>query len=104
MFRNPFRKHNLSLEELRAVVEPIAHRNNVLSVSLFGSRARGDYSPDSDYDFLIDVPEDYTFSQYLAFTDQLSERLGTKVDVVTRRSLKDNGFSRTVIQEEVFVC
>lgn len=104
MLQRIFGRHDMSIEELRHVVAPIARKNNVLSVSLFGSRARGDHNKNSDYDFLIDVPEDFSMSNYSRFIDQLRESLGTDVDVVTRRSLKDNRFSKTVLQEAVFVC
>ncbi|MBQ3627041.1 MAG: nucleotidyltransferase domain-containing protein, partial [Synergistaceae bacterium] len=41
------------LEELKKIVAPIAEKRGVDKVYLFGSRARGDNRPDSDYDFII---------------------------------------------------
>jgi predicted nucleotidyltransferase len=44
----------LSVEELRTIVAPVAHKYGVDKIYLFGSVARGDYDDDSDYDFCIE--------------------------------------------------
>jgi predicted nucleotidyltransferase len=44
---------NASIAEIRKIVPPIAERHGVEHVYLFGSRARGDHRPDSDYDFMV---------------------------------------------------
>ena len=103
MLETLFRHRNIPIDELSRIVAPIARKNNVQAVYLFGSRARGDFARDSDYDFLIDVPDNYTMRNYCGFMDQLSDALGKKVDVVTRRSLKDNGFGKTVLREAILV-
>ncbi len=38
---------------LREVVERIKSRYNIVAIILFGSRARGDHTPWSDYDLLV---------------------------------------------------
>jgi len=43
-----------SIEELRAIVAPVAEKYGVDKVYLFGSVARGDYNENSDYDFCIE--------------------------------------------------
>jgi predicted nucleotidyltransferase len=40
-----------------AVVECIARDLNPIAIYLFGSHARGEGSPDSDWDFMVVVPE-----------------------------------------------
>ncbi len=53
--------HNLIVEEdqtLREIVRRLAEAYQPERIYLFGSRARGDYRPDSDYDLLIVVPDD----------------------------------------------
>ena len=44
---------DLTVEELGKIVAPTAIQYNIRRVFLFGSRARGDYRPYSDYDFCI---------------------------------------------------
>ena len=46
-----------TFEELCQIVGAIAAEYGILKVYLFGSRARGDNRPDSDYDFCIVAPE-----------------------------------------------
>ena len=41
------------MEELREVVERLSRSLDLVAVVLFGSRARGDWGPWSDYDLLI---------------------------------------------------
>jgi uncharacterized protein len=43
---------------LREIVEHLVRAYEPESVYLFGSKARGDYGPDSDYDLLLIVPDD----------------------------------------------
>src|SRR5689334_10820661 len=42
---------------LRNIVERLVRAYNPESVYLFGSKARGDHGPDSDYDLLLVVPD-----------------------------------------------
>lgn len=92
---------DLTLQELSELVAPVAAMSNITGVSLFGSRARGDYDLDSDYDFLIDVNDDYRFRDYLRFKDTMSDLLKCDVDVISRRSLKGDRFSQDVLREEI---
>ncbi len=45
---------------LRSIVAPIAQRNGVTEMRLFGSRSRGVYRDDSDFDLLITVGKGVT--------------------------------------------
>jgi len=93
----------LTTKELAEIIRPIASQYKVTGVSLFGSRARGDYREDSDYDFLIDVLDDFSFGDHGAFIEDLMEALQTSVDVITRRSLTDCEFDRMILEDAVRV-
>ncbi len=43
---------------LREIVRRLADAYSPVRIYLFGSKARGDYGPDSDYDLLVVVPDD----------------------------------------------
>ena len=43
---------------LRAIVPRLVEVYSPVRIYLFGSKARGDDGPDSDYDFLVVVPDD----------------------------------------------
>lgn len=49
---------------LKRMVECIIHDHHPEKIILFGSRARGDAKPESDYDLLIVAPVDGNLRQY----------------------------------------
>ena len=57
--------------------------------AVFGSYARGDFHADSDLDLLVDVDAGATLLDLVGLQQFLEDRLGCKVDVVTRRSLRE---------------
>jgi len=95
---------SLAIKQLGEVIAPIAAKYNITKVYLFGSRARDDYTDESDYDFLIEVNPDYRWDDYMDFIEDASKALDRDVDVVTRRSLTDDDFSKDVLREMVYVC
>jgi predicted nucleotidyltransferase len=60
----------------------------IKSLELFGSTARDQARPDSDVDLLVDFEGPVTFDRYTALWDYLEDALGTRVDLVLRRSLR----------------
>lgn len=85
-------------EELAEMVGVIAAEYGMLKVYLFGSRARGDNRPDSDYDFCIVAPKGMGLFKMGGFYGRLEEALGTEVDVVSERAMSDD-FSREVLRD-----
>lgn len=73
---------------LKALEMPLRERG-LTALALFGSTVRGTARPDSDVDLLIDVAPDVRFSliDLVSVKDFLEDRLGRKVDVVTREGL-----------------
>ena len=60
----------------------------VKSLSIFGSVARGEESPDSDVDILVEFKGRATFDRYMDTKFYLEELLGCKVDLVTPKAIK----------------
>ena len=83
----------MSLEELvrakRDEILRLAARHGAHNVRLFGSVARGQASPDSDVDFLIELEAGRSLLDHAAFVVDLEDLLGCHVDVVTDRGLRD---------------
>ncbi len=73
----------LSIEELKAIVAPIAEKYGLRYLALVGSRARGDNRPDSDYDFCYEMKEPSLLKAAGLMAD-LSDAVGTKVDLISR--------------------
>ncbi|MEU2201577.1 helix-turn-helix domain-containing protein [Isoptericola sp. NPDC019482] len=75
------------LREKREQVLTIIARNGGTNPRVFGSVARGDDTPASDLDIVVDVrPEDAW--RFVSTPRELSELLGVHVDVVTERGLR----------------
>lgn len=90
-----------SIEEIRQIVAPIAARYGVERVYLFGSRARGDNTPESDIDLRVDKGKVMGFALGGLYVD-LSEALQTDLDLLTTGSL-DEKFLRRIQPEEVLL-
>jgi len=57
-------------------------------LALFGSAARDEATIESDVDLLVDL-EPATFDRYMDVKILLEDRLGRRVDLVTRRGLRE---------------
>ena len=70
-------------------LEPKLRADGVCGLYLFGSRARGEASEDSDIDLMFDICHDVRFSLFdqARISRQISAALHAKVDFIPRRSL-----------------
>jgi len=64
----------------------------------FGSVARGEASPESDIDVLVEFTESPGFSGYMALKFYLEDLLGKKVDLVMTSALKP--WARPIVEQE----
>ncbi|MEN6316794.1 MAG: nucleotidyltransferase domain-containing protein [Clostridiaceae bacterium] len=91
-----------TIEELKAVVEPIARKYGVERVYLFGSYARGEVAENSDIDLRVDKGALKGMFALCGLYTELEEALQTKVDVLTTGSLEDD-FLHRIRKEEVLL-
>ena len=75
-----------TIYSLQAAVSPIAAMYGVERMYLFGSRARGDNRPDSDYDFLISKGRVDSLFLHSELWQALEDKLHASVDLVTDTS------------------
>jgi hypothetical protein len=75
------------LQEKREEILRIAARHGAHNVRVFGSAVRGEASPDSDVDFLVEVGPGRSAWFPAGLVLDLEELLGRKVDVVTEQAL-----------------
>ena len=78
----------LTIEEIKKVVAEIAPKYNLKKVTLFGSRARGNFREDSDIDLMVDFPEDAGLLKLISLKHKLEDIFNLNVDVVSRGGLK----------------
>lgn len=79
------------LDELhakRAELATLASHYGARHLRVFGSVARGEERPDSDVDFLVELPRGYDlFEQRLPLAEQLSNLLKRRVDLIPEHEL-----------------
>ena len=73
-----------------AELADFCQRWQITELSLFGSALRDDFRADSDIDLLVTFAPDARWSliDHVAMEEELSELLGRKVDVLTRRAVE----------------
>jgi uncharacterized protein len=72
----------------RNAILALAERHGARDVRIFGSVVRGEASPESDIDFLVELAPGRTLLDWSAFWQDLEKLLGRSVDVATERSLR----------------
>jgi predicted nucleotidyltransferase len=78
-----------------ADIAELCRRNQVKELSVFGSVARGEIGPDSDIDLLVEFSAGVDLVHHFATERELSTLLARKVDLVSKRAL------RNTLREEV---
>jgi uncharacterized protein len=76
------------LKTRRKEILETAMRNGAVNVRVFGSVARGDDSPDSDIDFLVNLEPGRSLMDLARLLRELNILLGRPVDVVTEAGLR----------------
>lgn len=74
-------------EELREKVGDVMRRRGVVRAGVFGSLARGEGTPQSDVDFLVEFEKGRTLLDLSGLRLDLREALDRDVDVATPNSL-----------------
>jgi hypothetical protein len=77
------------LKDKRDGIFRLAAKRGAKNIRVFGSVARGDASPDSDIDFLVDLEPGRSLFDLGGLLMDLQDLLGRPVDVVTENGLKD---------------
>ena len=91
-----------TIDEIKAIVEPIAKSYGVKRVFLFGSYARGEATPASDLDFRIDKGSLRGLFALGGLYADLEERFEKELDVLTTGSLEPD-FLNMIANEEILI-
>ncbi len=75
------------LKEKRPEILAVAARWGAKNIRIFGSMARGEASPESDVDVLVDLEPGRSLFDLGGLLMDLQDLLGRKVDVVTEKGL-----------------
>lgn len=86
--------HNADVEtyrsKLQAMLPELKTAYNVSYIGLFGSYVRGENTPESDLDVLVEFSRTPTIFRFVHLENHLSDSLGVKVDLVMKNALKPN--------------
>lgn len=78
---------NMISSKQQNLIIDIVSRYNPGMIGIFGSYARGENDQNSDLDILIDFEQPLDLLEIIGLEQELSEKLGIKVDLITLRSL-----------------
>ena len=79
--------------------------HRVSSIALFGSAAKGTMNEESDIDFLVQFSDelhllDYA-DNYFSYLEKLEALMGRKIDLVTKKSLRNRVLIEEIEQSKV---
>lgn len=77
-----------TLQRQRQAIMQVAARHGASNVRVFGSMARGDTTPESDIDFLVDLEPGRTLLDLGGLVMDLRDLLACDVDVVIEPALR----------------
>ena len=77
------------LKEKREDILRVAATHGASNVRIFGSVARGDDTPESDIDFLVDLERGRSLLDHAALLNDLETLLKRSIDVMTVPGLRD---------------
>lgn len=94
-----------TLDEIRRILrehrDVLAERYGVAVVGIFGSQVRGEVSGESDLDLLAEILRPISLLELVGAELYLSDVLGVKVDLVPKRSLREE--LREIILQEAII-
>ncbi|MGI8641833.1 MAG: nucleotidyltransferase family protein [Pyrinomonadaceae bacterium] len=83
----------MNLSQFKKQLDEICRENNIKMLGVFGSVARGEDTPESDIDLLVQFSEIPDLIQLIKLEERFVKVLGKKVDLVTE------GFLHPLIKE-----
>ena len=95
-------KKEAIVEILKKLNSEVEGRYKASLVGLFGSFARGEEGRSSDVDILVDFKENADLIDCLGLSIFLEEKLGSKVDIVPRDTLRSE-IRENVLKETVYL-
>ena len=82
-----------SLEEVKRIIniyrKELEEKFKVKNIAIFGSYARGEQTPQSDIDIIVEFKKPVGML-FIHLADFLEEILGIKVDLLTPEAIKEN--------------
>jgi uncharacterized protein len=90
------------IEKLKSKKDELSKKYNIKSIGVFGSYARGEETPESDIDILVEYDITPGFFEFLNLEDELSVLVNKKIDLVTKPALKPL-IKDQILQETIYL-
>ena len=94
----------LTIEEIKKTVAEIAPQYNLKKVTLFGSRANGTATENSDIDLLVDFPEGSSLITLISLKYDLEDLFGVSVDVISRGGITKDSLLEIEKEVEIYAA
>ncbi len=95
-----------SIHEIKRVLlshkKDLSDKYGVREIGIFGSYVRNEIRKNSDVDILVELEKPMGFLKFIRLERYLSELLGAKVDLVTKKALKPH-IGQRILAEVIYV-
>ncbi len=95
-----------TLDEIKELIQShkdeLRQQYGLKEIGVFGSYVKGVQREDSDLDILVEFEKPVGFVKFLQLENRLSELLGVKVEIVTKKALKPF-IGKRILQEVIYV-
>ncbi len=92
----------LTVADVREIALPILIQHGVTRAGVFGSCARGEMTPGSDIDILVEIRQDISLLDFVRIKQEVAEALGQEVDLVEYDALKPR-LREEILSEQVSI-
>lgn len=91
---------NFNINEIKTKLFPVFETTPVYRAILFGSYAKGNPTDKSDIDIVIDSKGELLNIDFYGVLEDITTRLGRRVDLFEITELKNNPEMQSVVEEE----
>ncbi|MHA1370653.1 MAG: nucleotidyltransferase family protein [Promethearchaeota archaeon] len=95
-----------SLDEIKEIIKKhkktLKEKYHIKEIGIFGSFVRGEAKEDSDVDILVEFEKPIGFFKFLQLEEYLSDLIGKKVDLVSKKALKPH-IGKYILEEVVII-
>ena len=89
----------MSQQEIENIILDYFRPFDLKRLGIFGSFARNEQNADSDIDLLVKFKNTPSLLQLIKIENDLSKKLGFKVDLITEGSIKNNRIKAQIKQD-----
>ena len=95
-----------TFDEVKAILKKhereLRERYGIKKIGIFGSYSRGEASEGSDLDILVEFEKPIGLFKFLELEEYLSDLVGVKVDLVSKKALKPH-IGKRILEEVVMI-